>query len=77
MKENGKKGKQMDMEYFTILMEIYIVVFGKMIKQMEKELILLIMELNMKEIGLMIIKMVMVLNDGKMVLFIKVIIKMD
>ena len=62
---------------YTGLMVIFIVVIGKMIKQMDKELILVVMVLNMKVHGLMIVKKVMVLKLGKMVLFIKVIIRMD
>ena len=48
-----------------------------MIKQMDMEFTFMLMEPNMKVIGKKINKMVMELNNGQMVVYMKVFIKME
>lgn len=73
-KENGNIIKPMAMVSLYIQTVIYMKVNGKTIWLMVMEYISILRDQNMKEIGLMINNMVLVLNVGLMVLFMKEII---
>jgi hypothetical protein len=65
MKDNGMRIKLTVEAYFIMLMEIFLMVNGRMIKQMVLELIIMRTAVNMKGIGLMIYKMARVKKLGK------------
>jgi len=74
IKENGNIIKLMEMVHFSMQMVMSMKVNGKTIWLMVMEYINILRDQNMKEIGLTINNMVLVLNVGLMVLFMKEII---
>jgi hypothetical protein len=52
--ENGKTGKEMDMENSFIIMVVFMKDFGKIIKKMGLEFIIILIKLNMLAISKMI-----------------------
>ena len=73
MKETGKKIKDMVKETINGIMEIHLVVFGRIIRDMEKELKFGGIKINMKVNGLMMLDKVEEYLLGQMVIFMMVI----